>query len=165
MAEAATGASEAAGKLDADLLAIEPGEGSVGLRISAAAHPVSAVYGAAYLFLDRCWVLLDRPDADHVRVTLTPRGGASAGAQLDASALAAEFAEELVSGTWRAAIANETRSLIEAAISRAHAGGDAPPSLDELAGYEFSKDAMEDPLGIAASWEDKQKAAKQPREP
>ena len=147
---------------EADLLTVTPGEGSVALGVSASAHPVVAVYGAAYLFLDRCWVLLDRPDADHVRVTLTSR---KPGAQLDASALAAEFGEELVSGTWRAAIAKETRSLVEAAVSRAHAGGDAPPSLDELAGYEFSKDAMDDPLGIAAAWEDKQKAAKQPKEP
>jgi His-Xaa-Ser system protein HxsD len=148
--------------LDADLLAVEAGERSVALRVSAAAHPLGAVYGAAYLFLDRCWVLLDRPDAEHVRVTLTARKPGP----LDANALAAEFAEELVSGSWRASIAKETRSLIEAAVSRAHAGGDAPPSLDELAGYEFSKDAMDDPLGIAASWEDKHKAAQEkPKEP
>jgi len=148
--------------LDADLLAIEPGERSVALRVSAQAHPLGAVYGAAYLFLDRCWVVLDRPDAEHLRVTLTSRSAAGAGVKLDADALAAEFAEELVSGTWRAAIAKETRSLVEGAVSRAHAGGDAPPTLDDLAGYEFSKDAMDDPLGIAASWEDKQKAQKEP---
>jgi His-Xaa-Ser system protein HxsD len=124
----------------ADLLGVEAGERSVALRVDAAAHPIAAVYGAAYLFLDRCWVLLDRPDATHLRVTLTPR---SLKASLDANALASEFAEELVSATWRAQIAKDTHALIDAAISRAHAGGDAPPSLDELAGYEFSKDEPE----------------------
>ncbi len=161
-ANGATDVKDATEPLDADLLAVEAGEGCVAMRVQAAAHPIAAVYGAAYLFLDRCWVLLDRPDADHVRVTLTCRGSAGAAAKLDADALAAEFAEELASGTWRAAIAKETRSLIEAAVSRAHAGGDAPPSLDELAGYEFSKDAMDDPLGIAQAWEDKQKEPRQP---
>jgi His-Xaa-Ser system protein HxsD len=139
----------------ADLIALERGTRSVGLRVDAGAYPVAAIYGAAYLFLDRCWVVLDRPDAAHVRVTLRSRRPEG---ELDGSALAAEFAEELVSSTWRAAIAKETRSLIDSAVARAHAGGDAPPSLDELASYEFAKDAMEDPLGLAASWEEKHKA-------
>lgn len=133
---------------------------SIGLRMQAASYPLPAIYGAAYVFLDRCWVLLDKPDAATVRVTLTSKNAAAAG--LDA--LASEFAEELVSAAWRVGVEHDTRSLIEAAVARAHAGGDAPPSLDELAGYEFAGDvgdAMKDPLGIAMSWEEKHKAKKE----
>ncbi len=128
--------------------------------MQAASYPLPAIYGAAYVFLDRCWVLLDKPDAATVRVTLTSKNAAAAG--LDA--LASEFAEELVSAAWRVGVEHDTRSLIEAAVARAHAGGDAPPSLDELAGYEFAGDvgdAMKDPLGIAMSWEEKHKAKKE----
>jgi His-Xaa-Ser system protein HxsD len=155
MGEAAGIASEG---LPADLVTLDlgPQSRSVGLRVDAAAHPVAAVYGAAFLFLDRCWVLLDKPDAGHVRVTLTPRTAKA----IDLEALAGEFAEELVSSTFRAAIAADTRSMINAAIARAHGGGDAPPSLDELSSYEFSKEAMEDPLGLAVSWEEKHKPEK-----
>jgi His-Xaa-Ser system protein HxsD len=142
-------ADVASEELPADLVTLDLGPRSVGLRIDAAAHPVAAVYGAAFLFLDRCWVLLDKPDAAHVRVSLTPRAPRNANAEVDLKALAAEFAEELVSSTWRTAIANDTRAMITAAIARAHGGGDTPPSLDELSSYEFSKDATDDPLGIA----------------
>jgi His-Xaa-Ser system protein HxsD len=135
--ETAQGVAEA---VPADLVQVEVGARSVALRIDGAAHPVASVYGAAYLFLDRCWVLLDRPDPAHVRVTLTPR---SAKTPLDGDALAAEFAEELVSSTFRAAIAQQTRATIDAAITRAHAGGDVPPTLDDLATYDFDKSAKE----------------------
>ncbi len=143
--------------LPADVASIERAPRSIGLRVKAASYPLPAIYGAAYVFLDRCWVLLDKPDAATVRVTLTSKDAAAAGFD----ALAPEFAEELVSAAWRVGVEHDTRSLIEAAVARAHAGGDAPPSLDELAGYEFSKDAMEDPLGIAMSWEEKHKAKKE----
>jgi His-Xaa-Ser system protein HxsD len=143
--------------LPADVASFERAPRSIGLRVRAASYPLPAIYGAAYVFLDRCWVLLDKPDAATVRVTLTSKDAAAAG--LDA--LASEFAEELVSAAWRVGVEHDTRSLIEAAVARAHAGGDAPPSLEELAGYEFSKDALEDPLGIAMSWEEKHKAKKE----
>jgi His-Xaa-Ser system protein HxsD len=145
-------------ELPADLLSLDRGERSIGLRVEAASYPLSAIYGAAYVFLDRCWVLLDRPDAQHVRVTLTSRGAGVGAAGLEA--LASEFAEELVSSAFRAGIDKDTRTLVEAAVARAHAGGDAPPSLDELSSFEFAgdaADAMKDPLGLAMSWEEKHK--------
>jgi hypothetical protein len=32
-----------------------------------------------------------------------------------------------------------------------------PPSLEDLAAYDFSDEPLEDPLGIAMSWEEKYK--------
>lgn len=150
-------------ELPADLASVERGSRSIALRLQAGSYPLPAVYGAAYVFLDRCWVLLDKPDAEHLRVTLTARDAAIDAATLDA--FASELAEELVSAAWRVGVEHDTRALIEAAVARAHAGGDAPPSLDELASYEFSKDTMDDPLGIAMSWEDKHKAKPAPDAP
>ncbi len=119
--------------------------------VAEGAYPLAALYGAAYVFLDRCWVLLDRPSPAEVRVSLTYKTEPPEGA-LDA--LAGELAEELVSCAWRAGVAGETRSMIEQATSRAHSGADAGPSLDDLTRYEFGDDATADPLGLAMSWEE-----------
>ena len=39
--------------------------------------------------------------------------------------------------------------------AQALAGAMGPPSLDDLANFDFSDDGFEDPLGIAQSWEEK----------
>jgi len=143
-------------EVPADVLAVDVAERSVAMRVDAKAYPVDAIYGAAYIFLDRCWVLLDRPDGGHVRVTLAWKGDPAEGALHGA---VDEFAEELVSCAWRAGLAKDTRALIEGATSKAHSGGEvgAGPSLDDLASYDFGGKALEDPLALAQSWEDKQK--------
>jgi His-Xaa-Ser system protein HxsD len=143
-------------EVPADVLAVDVAERSVAMRVDAKAYPVDAIYGAAYIFLDRCWVLLDRPDAGHVRVTLAWKGDPAAGALQGA---VHEFAEELVSCAWRAGLAKDTRALIEGATAKAHSGAEvgAGPSLDDLASFDFGGDAVKDPLSLAQSWEEKQK--------
>jgi len=126
---------------------------SVDLRVDAGLYPLSAVYGAAYIFIDRCYVLLGRPDPAHLRVTLAwKRGAPPDGALRD---LAGEFMNELLSCAWRAKINEESRSIIESVTAQAFAGALGPPSLDDLEKFDFSEEAFEDPLGIAMSWEDK----------
>ena len=34
----------------------------VSLVVDEAVYPIDAVYGAAYVFIDRCFVLIDRPE-------------------------------------------------------------------------------------------------------
>src|ERR1039458_2407191 len=92
-------------EVPADVLAVDVAERSVAMRVDAKAYPVDAIYGAAYIFLDRCWVLLDRPDGGHVRVTLAWKGDPAEGALHGA---VEEFAEELVSCAWRAGLAKDT---------------------------------------------------------
>ena len=126
---------------------------SVGLRVEASLYPLGAVYGAAYIFIDRCYVLLARPDTTHLSVTLAwKKGTPPDGALRD---LAGEFMNELLSCAWRAKINEESRSIIEAVTTQAFAGAMGPPSLDDLEKFDFSEDAFEDPLGIAMSWEEK----------
>jgi hypothetical protein len=48
-------------------------ERSVSMTIDAELYPLQAVYGASYIFLDRCYVFLDRPSAGQFRVTLTAK--------------------------------------------------------------------------------------------
>ena len=60
-----------------DFAASDLSEGSVTLTVDVAVYPLEAVYGAAYIFIDRCYVLLDCPKADQVSVTLADKKGAA----------------------------------------------------------------------------------------
>jgi His-Xaa-Ser system protein HxsD len=142
-----------------DLVHADVQAGTVTLRVDASLYPRSALYGAAYVFLDRCFVLLDKPDPDHFRVTLSwkkPDPGEDT-----LRSLVGEFANELLSCAWRAAIAEENRAVIEAATAQALAGAMGPPSLDDLEKFDFTEQPFEDPLGIALSWEEKYGKKKQ----
>jgi His-Xaa-Ser system protein HxsD len=126
---------------------------SVSLRLDDSLYPLTAVYAAAYVFLDRCFVLLDRADPTHLRVTLAWKSGEPPEGAL--SAAAGEFANELLSCAWRAKIAEDNRAIIEQATARALSGAMGEPSLDDLESFDFGNEAFEDPLGIAMSWEEK----------
>jgi His-Xaa-Ser system protein HxsD len=128
------------------------GERAVDIELDASIYPLEAIYGAAYVFIDRCYVWLDRPAPGRVSVTLTAKTEVSAE---DLRALAGEFGNELLSCTWRAEITRNNRALIEAVTLQAFGGAMGPPSLDELEAFDFSDEAFDDPLGIAQSWEAK----------
>jgi His-Xaa-Ser system protein HxsD len=147
-----------AGALPADLCTFDAQGASVELRVDAALYPLTALYGAAYVFIDRAFVLLGREDATHWRATLAwKRGTPPEGALRE---LAGEFMNELLSCAWRAGISEESRSILEAVTAQAFAGAMGPPALDDLDNFDFSEDALDDPLGIAMSWEEKYGKAK-----
>jgi His-Xaa-Ser system protein HxsD len=136
------------------LLQVDTAEGRVSMQVDAAIYPLEALYGAAYVFIDRCWVMLDRPQPDRFRATLTARAPTDeAGLQ----ALVGEFGNELLACAWRAEITRNNRAVIEAVTMQAFAGAMGPPSLEELEAFDFTDEPFDDPLGIAQSWEDKYK--------
>jgi His-Xaa-Ser system protein HxsD len=137
------------------LAGVELTDAAAHLIVDEHLYPLDALYGASYIFIDRCYVLLDRPEAGRHRVTLSPKKGATDEAAL--RALVGEFANELLSCAWRHQIAKDNRATIEAVTMQAIGGAMGQPSLDELAAFDFSADAFEDPLGIATSWEEKYK--------
>ena len=128
------------------------GEGWLQLEFDEALYPKDAIYGAAYVFIDRCYVHLDRAAAGRVAVTLKVKAGVKA----ETAALLGEFENEALAQAWRRSIADENRSFIEAVTTRAIAGAAGPPGLDDLLSMDIGADtAFEDPLGIAMSWEEK----------
>ncbi|MFO0629308.1 MAG: His-Xaa-Ser system protein HxsD [Polyangiales bacterium] len=143
-----------------DIVAADPTTGGVTITVSSSVYPLEAVYGAAYIFLDRCYVLLDRPSETSLSVTLAAKRDASPEAL---RALTGEFANELLSQAWRLKILDENRAILETVTAQALAGAMGPPpepaapSLDELASFDFSDEGFDDPLGIAMSWEEKYK--------
>lgn len=137
-----------------NLVHVEVGEGRAVIDLDAGLYPVEAIYSASYVFIDRCYVLLDRPEATRIRVVLAPkRPEGDLAAQL--RPLVGELANELVSAAWRHRIAAQNRAQIEAVTLQAVAGAMGPPTLDDLESFDFTDEAFEDPLGIALSWEEK----------
>ena len=123
-------------------------------------YPRDAIYGAAYVFLDRCYVHLDRPRDGRVAVTLRAKPNVA----IAVDDLAGELQNELLGQAWRRQIFDDNRAMIEAVSARAIAGAAGPPGLDDLLALDDGGDAFEDPLGIARSWEEKYKKKKEPAE-
>jgi His-Xaa-Ser system protein HxsD len=73
--------------------------------------PLEVVYGACYLFLDKCFVYLSRPKSETVGVRLTARSSAT---PADLDALAGEFVNELVSQATRLRLSQGTARLRQA---------------------------------------------------
>ncbi len=141
--------------LPKDLVSHDPAEGSVTVVADASVYPIEAVYGAAYIFIDRCYVLIDKAREGAFSVTLTPKAAGATAETL--RAMVGEFANELLSQAWRQKILEENRVILEAVTTQALAGAMGPPTIDDLASFDFSEDGFDDPLGIAMSWEEKHK--------
>lgn len=140
----------------------ELSRGAVNLEVDPSIYPLGAIYGAAYIFIDRCYVFLYRPSETSLRITLQTKEPEPAEESL--RALVGEFSNELLSCAWRLQITEENRELIQAVTSKALSGAMGSPSLDDLADFDFSDDEFEDPLGIAQSWEEKH-GRKTPKDP
>lgn len=131
---------------------VDPENNRVNVLFERGLYPLDAVYGAAYIFIDRCFVLLDAPSATHIKVELTGREPLDPGALRD---LAGEFGNELLAQTWRRQVTQQNMPIIEAVAARALAGSTEPAGADDFDDIEFSDDAFDDPLGIAVPWEEK----------
>ena len=129
--------------------------GTATFSVDPSLYPLDALYGAAYVFIDRCFVFLDKDAQGHVVVSLAPKKGLADEPTLQT--WAGEFSNELLSCAWRHQIAAQNRQALEQVTSLALAGAMGPPSLDDLSNFDFSSQPLEDPLGIAMSWEEKYK--------
>jgi His-Xaa-Ser system protein HxsD len=137
-------------------LSVNADDGKVEVEFDEGLYPLDAVYGAAYVFIDRCYVHLDRPRDGRVGVTLRLKPGSN----LALTDLAGELQNELLGQAWRRQIMAESRLLIEQISTRALAGSAGPPGLDDLLAIDDAAGAFDDPLGIAMSWEEKYKKKK-----
>lgn len=127
------------------------GEGSIKIELDESLYPKDAIYGAAYVFIDRCYVHLDRSGAGRIVVSMVAKREG-----IDGNLIAGEFQNELLGQAWRRLIAEENRAMIEMITARALGGAAGPPGLDELLATDIGDaGAFEDPLGIAMSWEEK----------
>ncbi len=139
---------------------------NVDLTVDTALYPMDAILGTAYVFVDRCYVFLDRTADGAVRVSLSPKDGTSDAAM---NAVAGDFQNELLAQALRARIAARHEKLRETIVARALFGAaprlaegapagtaaDPQPALDPKFLPAENDDYLEDPLGIAVPWEEK----------
>jgi His-Xaa-Ser system protein HxsD len=123
----------------------------VTVQVNREVYPLDAIYGASYVFIDRCFVLLDAPDSNHVMVQLRSRETLD---EQGLRTLCGEFVNELLTQAWRQRVLEANRPIVQALANRAMAGVVGFAGLGELA-QQFDADAFDDPLGIAVPWEEK----------
>ncbi|MEC9466450.1 MAG: His-Xaa-Ser system protein HxsD [Myxococcota bacterium] len=144
-------------------LTMQYGEFRVTMTLQRDLYPKAAVYGAAYQFIERCYVFLDAPQPGYLSVELKSRDSID---QAGLEALAGEFCNELLAHAFRFEIAEQNKDLLEAIVAQSMGSTSvpaeppqaaAPPTFDlsELEALDLDDEPFEDPLGIAVSWEDK----------
>ena len=143
---------------------LDPQTSTLTLSLDVGLYPRDVLYAAAYVFLDRAYVLLDR---DGSRYVLHVRGKQA----LDEATLrvfAGEFENELLAQALRLRVVKANQKIIEEITTLAIAGaagmpgddgadGDALPDTFDAA--DDSMDFLDDPQGIATPWEAKKKDA------
>lgn len=115
-------------------------------------YPRDALFGAAYIFIDRCYVLLDRPGDQKVAVRLRTKAAASS-AELEA--LAGEFANELLNQVLRLRVGESTARIREYYMARAFFATDGKSTIDQLLAELDAEEMAEAPLEVAVPWEKK----------
>lgn len=114
-------------------------------------YPRDAVYGAAYLFVDRCWLFLARPGDDQIEVRLK---GKQAMDQAALEALAGEFANELLNQVVRQRVGESTAQIREYYMAKAFFADSNQTSIDALLAELDAEELEEDPLEISVPWEE-----------
>ncbi|MCP4806981.1 MAG: His-Xaa-Ser system protein HxsD [Proteobacteria bacterium] len=131
-------------------LTYELEERRVRFPIDESLFPLDAIYGAAYLFVDRCYVFLDRPADQRVEVQLRTKGDAD---EATLEALAGEFANELLNQALRVRVGDSTRKIREYTMAKAFFSQSQTSSIDALLAELDAEELDEDPLEIEVPWE------------
>lgn len=133
-----------------DIATLDAASGTIAFAIAVDLYPREALYAAAYVFIDRAYVLLDRDDGRYI-IRLRAKSAAD---ELFLRALQGELENELLAQTLRLEVANANRRLIEQVTSLAIGGALGPRRSAEVAGSAPAApvdDAMQfidDPLGL-----------------
>ncbi len=120
------------------------------ITINQKLYPLEVIYSTAYIYIDRCYVLLEKPGKDQVSVRLKAKPDCD---EATFAELVGEFENELLNQTLRRKVAQRTEGVREAIVHRALFSA-MPESID-LSLDDDDGDYLDDPLGIAVPWEDK----------
>ncbi len=123
----------------------------VSFTLDESLYPRDAIYGAAYLFVDRCFLFLTRPGDDQVEVRLKPK---QEGDQDALMALAGEFANELLNQVVRIRVGESTAQIREYYMAKAFFADSNQTSIDALLAELDAEELEEDPLEISVPWEE-----------
>jgi His-Xaa-Ser system protein HxsD len=131
-------------------LTYDVGQRTVSFDLNEELFGKEAIYGAAYLFIDRVYAFLSRPKDRHIRVRLRSKESTS---EDELEKLAGEFANELLNQMVRHQVSLATAPIREYTLARAFFGSESRTSIDALLAELDSEDLDDDPLSIAVPWE------------
>ncbi len=131
-------------------LSIEVDERRARFTIDESIYALDVVMGAAYLFIDKVYVFLDRGGDRQVIVSLRSRAAASAE---ELEALAGQFANELLNQALRKQIGESNGRLREYILARALFAAEGPSTIDKLLAELDAEEMASDDLDIPVPWE------------
>ena len=124
-------------------------ENSCIVTVNPKVYALDVIYSAAYVFIDKAYVIIDGDPKKEVKVLLKPKK------ESDLEKLGLEFSNELLNYAFYKKQSNKNKGIREAIMQRALITND--PSIiedDELFDEEID-DYLEDPEGIAIPWGEK----------
>jgi His-Xaa-Ser system protein HxsD len=133
---------------------------SVIVSINPKIYPLEVIYSAAYVFLDRAYILLDGEPQSKITVELKPKKKPVDREELEK--LGGDFNNELINYADYRKRAERTAKLRELILQRAlltnsqleEEDYESDGSIEDLENEE-KNDFLEDPEGIAIPWEEK----------
>ncbi|MCK4521741.1 MAG: His-Xaa-Ser system protein HxsD [Nanoarchaeota archaeon] len=134
---------------------LEIKDGCVVLSINPKVYPLEVIYSAAYVFLDRAYILLDGDPKKEIFIELKPKN------KENLEKLGREFNNELINYADYRERAKQTKKIREILLQRALITNDPcilknDERLDDTTEeLEDGKDYLDDPEGIAIPWEEK----------
>lgn len=144
-------------------LEIKKSEGKIIVKINPKIYPLDVVYSAAYVFLDKAYVLIDGDPKKEIIVELKPKDGKSI------DKLGDEFNNELLNYANYKKFSEKNKDIRTMIVQRAIVTNDpeiiTEKSDDDDLDEETKKllkeleqeddDFLDDPQGIAIPWEEK----------
>ena len=128
-------------------------DGSATLKINPKIYALEIIYSAAYMFLDRAYIIIDGDPEKEFEIEIIPKSKDE-----DIKKLVLEFNNELINYSVYAVQAARTSAIRNAIVQRAlgvleeYEEEESEKKYEE-SGEEISdEEALEDPLGIAKPW-------------
>ncbi|MBM4392128.1 MAG: His-Xaa-Ser system protein HxsD [Deltaproteobacteria bacterium] len=125
-------------------------ERRVRLSVDESVYDLDVIMGAAYLFIDRCYVYLDREADRRVSVVLRTREATTEAAL---EQLAGHFANELLNQALRKNIGEANAKIREFVMARALFSAEGPSTIDKLLAELDAEEMATDDLDIPVPWE------------
>lgn len=121
------------------------------IEINPKIYPLSAIYGAAYVFVDKVYIFFDGDPEKKVEVFLKAKSGI--GSQ-ELAQIKGDFENELLNYALREQIVKSSQKIRETIIAQALLSP-LYNSFPDLMGDAQNDEYLEDPLGIAKTWEER----------
>lgn len=119
-------------------------------------YPLEAVYGAAYVFIDKAYLFLNSKSPKRLEIYLKGKNRLS---QKQQNKLVGEFFNELLNYTLRIKVAKNNKKIreyiVEQALFSAVGCNDEKVKTQDKEGVGDIIGYEDDPLGIAVPWEEK----------